>query len=158
MPRNVMAPSVAKAMNDIQLVERLQMLEELAARIVANQTDLTSLMRSQQSNGVLYSGMVSTLDDGTGVGIALLDFPVPYAGVVVVNHTGGEWYASNFQTVGVPNATSPGGTFAGLVHTTRSFLAFHLAGQRLQIATPSGGGSEFYVAVYSDPRMISPAG
>lgn len=156
MNRNVMAPSVAKAMNDLQVVERLQMLEELAERVVANQTDLTSLMRSQQANGVLYSGMVATQDDGTGNGVVLLDFAVPYAAVYTFCYVGGtEWYAANFQTVGVPNTTSPGGTFAGLVHTTRSALAFHLAGQRLQLTSVATSAS-FYVAVYSDPRMIIP--
>jgi hypothetical protein len=151
--------------------ERLALHEELLERLVANQTNLVDLYRSQESNGVLFSGTVvfTALGSGPDGWRTVLDFPVPYAGFRACNHTGNysvvvtNWAwsdASSMPALSGEIWATPGPT-AGLIQVpqTQSQSAYHLAGATMQLAIPElgqtpNGQTLMTLTVYSDPRMV----
>lgn len=156
--------------------ERLALHEELLERLVANQTNLVDLYRSQESNGILFSGTVNLVGASAATGTPdswrhVLDFPVPFAGfrlslapggddqILVSNYT----WADPLQPPGVgygieptPGIELPGIMFLGADRLVTT--GWHLAGMTLQISQPtlaaSSSWSNITLTVYSDPRMV----
>ncbi len=157
--------------------ERLALHEELLERLVANQTNLVDLYRSQESNGILFSGTVNVVGTTASTGNpdswrAVLNFPVPYAGFRIIKAPGdgGPIFVSNYEWTTSSNppgigygveptkVTLPGIFYLPAQGNDPTVTALHLAGMTLQIAIPqldgNGSWANIGLTVYSDPRMV----
>ena len=150
--KHLMAPSVRHTLDEMQVVQRMERLEELAERVIRNQSDIVELVRANTVNGVLFSGMVAT--DANSV--FRLDFVVPYAGFAIANNAGATLYVSNFTN---DRAISPqGGQPINGLHTitpTSLGRVIHLAGILFNVVS-SAANQQFGLTIYSNPNLFNP--
>lgn len=154
---HVMAPSVRKALDDMQVMARMELIEEAVGRLVKFETDLASLLMANQANGVLFSGTART---DAVVGGWQMTFQVPYARVRIYSLAVGTAiysvlnYDPGVSVAGALPAVTPGNAVAGRFdvgfNANSGPIDIDMAGQMLYVQTPAAS-TTFGITVYSKP-------